>query len=266
MMDRPIAFNRAFIELGLSVKASLMLSQAVYWSRRTTKPGGWFYKTQDEWFDEIGLRRREQEAARRDLREAGFLDEKKMGVPCKVFYRVNQDALSAAILSHGKSVQPSMHGNAKLECTGTPCSDAPSSQTITESTAETTSESTQKPSSPDGDVLEVFEYWREKMGKTKRVKLDAKRKGKIRGRLKDGFTVDDIKQAIDGCAGSSFHMGDNKGGTKHDDLELICRDSVKVEMFMGMKTQAPRPTNKHRQLSQATADGMTADAQGGFRL
>lgn len=126
--------------------------------------------------------------------------------------------------------------------------------------------STEKPSPPDGDVIDVFEHWRAAMKKTKAVKLDAKRKGKIRARLKDGFTVDDIKKAIDGCASSAFHMGDNPNGRKHDDLELICRDGTKLESFMSMKAQAPRPTNKHRQLSQATADGMTADAQGGFRL
>lgn len=150
--------------------------------------------------------------------------------------------------------------------TGEPDTDEPT-QVSTEFEVRTeTPVRTDKSMPPDGDVIDVFEHWRAAMKKTKAVKLDAKRKGKIRARLKDGFTVDDIKKAIDGCASSAFHMGDNPNGRKHDDLELICRDGTKLESFMSMKAQAPRPTNKHRQLSQATADGMTADAQGGFRL
>ena len=73
------------------------------------------------------------------------------------------------------------------------------------------------------------------MGKDSRTKLNKKRAGAIRARLKDGFTVDEICLAITGCAKSAFHMGQNDDGKVYDDLTLICRDDGKLNMFMKMK-------------------------------
>ncbi len=39
LLDRPIAFHRPFVELGLGVTGALFLSQALYWSRRTNSSG-----------------------------------------------------------------------------------------------------------------------------------------------------------------------------------------------------------------------------------
>ena len=63
MNDRPIAFNRHYVSLGCGINGSLMLSQMVYWSKRTKDQNGYFYKTQDEWLEETGLTRYEQEGA-----------------------------------------------------------------------------------------------------------------------------------------------------------------------------------------------------------
>ena len=54
--DRPIAFNRDFVSIGCGIKGALMLSQAVYWGKRTTAKDGSFYKTQAEWEEETGLK------------------------------------------------------------------------------------------------------------------------------------------------------------------------------------------------------------------
>jgi hypothetical protein len=64
-----------------------------------------------------------------------------------------------------------------------------------------------------------------------RCKLDAKRKRAIAARLKDGYSVDDIKQAIDGCRQSDWHMGRNDRQQPFNDIELICRDAAKVDGF-----------------------------------
>lgn len=81
-------------------------------------------------------------------------------------------------------------------------------------------------------VLEVFTYWQSRLNHPK-SKLTPERQKKIKARLKD-YTLEDIKQAIDGCASSPFHMGQSPGsdGTIHDDIELICRDGKHVEMFI----------------------------------
>lgn len=87
-LDRPIAFQRAYVSITGSITAALMLSQAVYWSTRTTDPDGWFFKTQVEWEEETGMTRTEQETARRKLENLGLMSEDKRGVPCRVHYRV----------------------------------------------------------------------------------------------------------------------------------------------------------------------------------
>ena len=89
-----------------------------------------------------------------------------------------------------------------------------------------------KPDIPvSDDVQEIFNHWVYRMGKTDQTKLTKKRKSKIIDRLKDGYTVDYIKSAIDGCAKSPHHMGQNDQGTVYDDIELICRESTKMENF-----------------------------------
>lgn len=97
LLDRPIAFQRAFVSLGAGITGALMLSQAVYWSRRTDSTDGWFFKTMEEWQEETGMTRFEQEGARKKLVRAGVLDEQKKGVPCRLFYRVNMAAIAAAL-------------------------------------------------------------------------------------------------------------------------------------------------------------------------
>ena len=95
LLDRPIAFQRAFVTLGAGITGALMLSQSVYWSSRCDDVDGWFYKTMSEWEDETGLTRSEQEGARRKLVKIGVLEEMKKGVPCRLYYRVNMEALAA---------------------------------------------------------------------------------------------------------------------------------------------------------------------------
>ncbi|HEX8503699.1 MAG TPA: hypothetical protein VF659_24150 [Pyrinomonadaceae bacterium] len=100
LLSRPIAFHRAFVKIGGSVTAGVMLSQAFYWSRnrRARERGGWFYKSHTTWEEETGLTRREQQTARKHLRKAGLLEEKDGPLPGRgggrvVWYRVNLGVL-----------------------------------------------------------------------------------------------------------------------------------------------------------------------------
>jgi len=79
-------------------------------------------------------------------------------------------------------------------------------------------------------IVVVFDYWCKVMNK-RNAKLSAKRKAKLVARFKEGYSTDDIKRAIDGCASSPFHMGKNDSNRVFDDIELICRDGIKLEQF-----------------------------------
>ena len=99
LLDRPIAFQRAFVRLGVGITGALMLSQAVYWSKRTNDPDGWFYKGQAEWEEETGLSRCEQETARKALMRIGVLDEVRQGMPARLFYRINLEKLESLLIA-----------------------------------------------------------------------------------------------------------------------------------------------------------------------
>lgn len=80
-------------------------------------------------------------------------------------------------------------------------------------------------------VKQVFDYWREVMGKTGNVVLNAKRRDAIKQRLREGYTVEDLKLAVDGCKNTPHNMGQNDRGRPFNDIELICRNGPNVERF-----------------------------------
>jgi hypothetical protein len=59
-----------------------------------------------------------------------------------------------------------------------------------------------------------------------------KERKKIADRLQESWTVQDLRQAIDGCHRSPHHCGENERRTVYQSLELIVRDSKHVQQFM----------------------------------
>ena len=167
LLDRPIAFHRVLVDITGSVYAGLFLSQAIYWSGRCSEDG-WFYKTCQEWQEETGLSRRDQDTCRNRLKDLGLLTERKSNFPIRLWFSINQAKLQDLLLHQNAKMMHQnakmMHQNAKLdapkrqnECTETPNwmhrnakLDAPKRQifkgteTTTETTAETTAETTNK--------------------------------------------------------------------------------------------------------------------------
>lgn len=84
------------------------------------------------------------------------------------------------------------------------------------------------PPAPSDDVQAVFDYWREKCGHPNTV-LTRDRKTKIGARLRDGYTVEQLRVAIDGAAHGAYV---DTRGVKHDDIALICRGGEKVDLFI----------------------------------
>lgn len=77
-----------------SSTCSLFIGNIMYWEPKSKNPERWIYKTQAEITQEAGLTRTEQENARKKLRNFGILEEKKEGLPCKIYYRLNSDRLN----------------------------------------------------------------------------------------------------------------------------------------------------------------------------
>lgn len=107
--------------------------------------------------------------------------------------------------------------------------------------AETEAESEAENEPESIEAMSILNLWRDVM-ETPNSKPSPTRLNKIKARLKEGYTKEDIENAIRGCATSKFHMGDNDQKQKHNDLTLICRDGTFVEKFMAMAPQQKKIT------------------------
>jgi hypothetical protein len=93
ILGSPIAYYTAFARVLGGVEPGILTSQFFYWYGKGHNPDGWIYKTQSEIEEETGLTRRNQETARKKLRELGVLEERYSGMPAKLYYRLNLDTL-----------------------------------------------------------------------------------------------------------------------------------------------------------------------------
>jgi hypothetical protein len=94
--ERPVAYYPKLVKVTGSVNAAIFLSQLGYWTPKAADPDGWVYKTQIEWESETGLTRWEQETARRQLRDRGIVAEVKRGMPARLFFQIDVDALTSS--------------------------------------------------------------------------------------------------------------------------------------------------------------------------
>lgn len=94
---------------------------------------------------------------------------------------------------------------------------------------------------PDDSTVarELFEHWQTVCGHPQ-AKPTPERLKAIRSRLRDGYTAEQVRAAIDGAAVGAFV--DDKG-KRHDDLTLICRNGSKLEDFIGRVNTRPRPAD-----------------------
>jgi hypothetical protein len=98
VFDMPVSFHRCLVPITGGVTAALLLSQAIWTTQALDEAaGGWFARSQEQWSEETGLSRWEQETARRVLRTAGFLEERRIGMPAKLWFRVCPEAVWFAL-------------------------------------------------------------------------------------------------------------------------------------------------------------------------
>lgn len=117
----------------------------------------------------------------------------------------------------------------------------------------------------DLTVVQIFDYWKAIMGHP-RARMDAARKKAIAARLRDGYTIDDLMLAIDGCSASAFHMGENDRGQRYDSITLILRDADHVDKFirageLAHKIAAARVDKQQRDTEINHAQNNVSDEQ-----
>jgi len=94
-----VAYRKIFFRITGTVNATLLLSQMWFWSTRAGR-AGWFYKTKDQWYQETGLSKAEQLAARERLRKLGYIKEKERRIENNnsvIWYQVQKSNVTMAI-------------------------------------------------------------------------------------------------------------------------------------------------------------------------
>lgn len=91
------------------------------------------------------------------------------------------------------------------------------------------------------DVDLVFNHWIETMEKDPaRTKLNGKRTSVIKARFKEGYSVEDLCQAISGARSDRFLMGKENGSPGYTDLTTILRDGAQVERLRDLAAKSIR--------------------------
>jgi DnaD/phage-associated family protein len=96
-----ITVNIAYVDFTGDIETALFLSQVIYWTDRTTRKDGFFYKTDEEWREEIRLSRYAIRKARKKLEEMGILEtkvKKANGNPT-VHYRLDKHRFVESFIS-----------------------------------------------------------------------------------------------------------------------------------------------------------------------
>lgn len=119
-----LVIPRVFIDFTKDHLAAMLLSQILYWSDRTSDPDGWFYKTADEWDEEIGLSNFQVKRATALLKDLGVETRLKRvdGAP-RTHYRVDMDTFVNLFFKFLENRETQKSRNSKMDIKETAKSD-----------------------------------------------------------------------------------------------------------------------------------------------
>lgn len=93
-VGRPVAYYPELRKITGSTNATILLCQFIYWRGKESDPEGWLYKTSYDIQNETGLSYGEQKTARRDLVEAGLLDEHYARLDHQMKFKLNLEVIN----------------------------------------------------------------------------------------------------------------------------------------------------------------------------
>lgn len=228
-----------FIKYTGSFEAALFLSQLLWWSDKGSREDGFIFKTYAEWEEETTLSEYQVRKITRLLKNDYEVLETKLlkanGVPT-LHYRLDPVKFSDSFLEFLKN------GNLKNYRMDTEKSEGSINidNNIDNKQVNTSVDEVPEVITPAEDVpddRQVFDDWVAVTERAPRTVFDDKRKKLARDRLKEGFTVEDLRLATRGCVLSEWHMGKNDRNTVFDDFGLIFRDAKHVEDFRAIALQ-----------------------------
>lgn len=85
-------------------------------------------------------------------------------------------------------------------------------------------------------VWQYYQQWHPQ------ARLDEKRDRLIRNRLRDGYSVQQLQEAVAGCHADPWYRGENDRGQPYCDIALILRDADHVDRFRELHWHPRTPT------------------------
>ena len=181
-----------YIKITEDYPSAALLNQMIYWSDRTSRTDGYFYKSYNEWYEELHLTEYQVRRATKKLKSFGFVDtalKKANGAPT-LHYKVDTKEVSEWIL---KKLKNGNLRNSRMDSEET-------QESLTEITTKTTTEITNNnilsPSSTAYPYKDVIDYLNQQTGKNYKS-TTKKNQTVIRARTDEGFSLDDFKSVID---------------------------------------------------------------------
>lgn len=181
-----------YIEITEDYPSAALLNQLIYWSDRTNRKDGYFYKSYNEWYEELHLTEYQVRRATKKLKSFGFVDtalKKANGAPT-LHYKVDTKEVSEWIL---KKLKNGNLRNSRMDTEET-------QESLTEITTETTTEITNNNILSGNPTVypyrDVIDYLNQRTGKNYKSTTKKNQTG-IRARTDEGFTIDDFKKVID---------------------------------------------------------------------
>jgi len=93
----PVNFYWEFAEVASGAKGGLLLSQLYELTLKNQDSDGWFPVGSWDWYDTIFITPNEAKTIRRILKELGVLEERRVGFPSQMFFRVNMENLRGLV-------------------------------------------------------------------------------------------------------------------------------------------------------------------------
>lgn len=188
--ERHITVPRVYLEMLGDFNTAAFLNQLIFWSDKTKRRDGFFYKTYAEWEDELFLSEYQVRRSSKNLRDLGLIEtevKRANGSPT-VHYKVNMDELSVSILNKLKERnQTNLSNDTEVSSV---------SLTVDDTVDEQTVDSNKSGNPTRTPYKEIIDYLNEKTGRKYKHTAKLNRRV-IKARMNEGYTIEDFKTVID---------------------------------------------------------------------
>ena len=178
-----------YLEITEDYPTAALLNQMVYWSDRTKRNDGYFYKSYKEWEEELHLSKYQVRRSTDKLKELNIVEtalKKANGAPT-LHYKIDLNTLQDWIV---KKLNNGKLRNLTMDSEET-------SKSLTEITTEITTENINMSDESDAAPYKtIIEYLNKKVNKKFSYKSVSNRK-LIKARFNEGYKLDDFIKVID---------------------------------------------------------------------